>query len=33
MNAARSGGDRASDETFERFQSAGITVQWANPKF
>ena len=33
LNAARSGGDRANDETFERFQSAGIDVQWANPKF
>jgi cardiolipin synthase A/B len=33
LNAARSGGDRANDETFERFSAAGISVQWANPKF
>jgi cardiolipin synthase len=33
LNAARSGGDRANDETFEQFQNAGIAVQWANPKF
>lgn len=33
LNAARSGGDRANDETFELFRSAGIAVQWANPKF
>jgi cardiolipin synthase len=33
LNAARSGGDRANDETFERFRSAGIDVQWASPKF
>ena len=33
LNAARSGGDRANDETYERFSAAGIDVQWANPKF
>ena len=33
LNAARSGGDRANDETYERFRAAGIDVQWANPKF
>ena len=33
LNAARSGGDRANDETFARFSAAGIHVQWANPKF
>ena len=33
LNAARSGGDRANDETFERFRAAGIAVQWASPKF
>ncbi|MDT5390479.1 MAG: cardiolipin synthase, partial [Mycobacterium sp.] len=33
LNAARSGGDRANDETFERFLAAGIDVQWTNPKF
>jgi cardiolipin synthase len=33
LNPARSGGDRANDETFERFAKAGITVRWSNPKF
>lgn len=33
LNAARSGGDRANDETYEQFSAAGIAVQWANPKF
>ncbi len=33
LNPARSGGDRANDETFERFSEAGITVRWSNPKF
>lgn len=33
LNAARSGGDRANDETYGRFHAAGIDVQWANPKF
>ena len=33
LNAQRSGGDRANDETYEQFQSAGIAVQWSNPKF
>lgn len=33
LNAARSGGDRANDETFERLTNAGVTVQWASPKF
>jgi cardiolipin synthase len=33
LNAARSGGDRANDETFERFVNAGIAVQWSSPKF
>jgi len=33
LNAARSGGDRANDDTYERFRSAGIDVQWTNPKF
>ena len=33
LNAARSGGDRANDETYERFKSAGIDVQWSSPKF
>jgi cardiolipin synthase A/B len=33
LNAARSGGDRANDETFAQFQAAGIDVKWTNPKF
>ncbi len=33
LNPARSGGDRANDETFEMFEKAGVNVQWANPKF
>jgi phosphatidylserine/phosphatidylglycerophosphate/cardiolipin synthase-like enzyme len=33
LNPARSGGDRANDETFEKFTDAGVTVQWSNPKF
>ncbi|OBA90854.1 cardiolipin synthase [Mycobacteriaceae bacterium 1482268.1] len=33
LNAQRSGGDRANDETFEQFQAAGIAVQWASSKF
>jgi phosphatidylserine/phosphatidylglycerophosphate/cardiolipin synthase-like enzyme len=33
LNAARSGGDRANDETYEQFSDAGIAVQWSNPKF
>src|SRR5262245_58854177 len=33
LNAARSGGDRANDETYEKLKSAGVRVQWASPKF
>ncbi len=33
LNPARSGGDRANDETFQRFAKAGVTVRWSNPKF
>jgi len=33
LNAARSGGDRANDETYEQFQRAGVAVRWSNPKF
>ncbi len=33
LNAQRSGGDRANDETYEQFQNAGIAVQWASSKF
>jgi len=33
LNAARSGGDRANDETYAQFRDADIDVQWASPKF
>lgn len=33
LNPKRSGGDRANDETFEAFESAGVPVQWCSPKF
>jgi cardiolipin synthase len=33
LNPARSGGDRANDETYDQFQNAGIAVQWSNPSF
>ena len=33
LNAQRSGGDRANDETFEQLQRAGIAVRWSSPKF
>jgi cardiolipin synthase len=33
LNPARSGGDRANDETYQQFQNAGIAVQWSNPNF
>ena len=33
LNAKRSGGDRANDETYEQFISAGMDVQWSNPQF
>jgi cardiolipin synthase len=33
LNAKRSGGDRANDETYEQFSDAGIAVQWASSKF
>jgi cardiolipin synthase len=33
LNAARSGGDRANDATFEIFKTAGIDVQWSSSKF
>lgn len=33
LNAARSGGDRANDETYRQLEAAGIDVQWASPKF
>jgi cardiolipin synthase len=33
LNPARSGGDRANDDTYEKLEGAGISVQWSNPKF
>jgi phosphatidylserine/phosphatidylglycerophosphate/cardiolipin synthase-like enzyme len=33
LNAARSGGDRANDGTYARFEAADIAVQWASPNF
>ncbi|WP_422744829.1 phospholipase D-like domain-containing protein [Mycobacterium sp. WMMD1722] len=33
LNPARSGGDRANDETYERLRAAGVDVQWTNPQF
>ena len=33
LNAARSGGDRANDESYEQFLDVGIAVQRSNPKF
>lgn len=33
LNAKRSGGDRANDDTYERFMHEGIDVQWSNPQF
>jgi cardiolipin synthase A/B len=33
LNAQRSGGDRANDDTYQAFQNAGIAVRWSNPKF
>jgi len=32
LNAARSGGDRANDETYQQFQDAGISVKWSSSK-
>lgn len=33
LNAARSGGDRANDQTYQQLQAAEIDVQWASSKF
>jgi cardiolipin synthase len=33
LNPARSGGDRANDESYEEFEKAGVKVQWSNPNF
>lgn len=33
LNAQRSGGDRANDETFQQLQDAAVDVQWSSPKF
>jgi len=33
LNAKRSGGDRANDETFAALEKAGVPVRWSNPDF
>ena len=33
LNSQRQRGDRDNDETFAKFKSAGVNVQWASPKF
>lgn len=33
LNAKRSGGDRANDDTFAALEKAGVAVQWSNPDF
>jgi phosphatidylserine/phosphatidylglycerophosphate/cardiolipin synthase-like enzyme len=33
LNAKRSGGDRANDETFAALEKAGVSVRWSNPDF
>ena len=33
LNAQRSGGDRANDETYEQLKNAGIAVKWSSSKF
>jgi cardiolipin synthase A/B len=33
LNAQRSGGDRANDDTYDALKGAGISVQWSSPKF
>lgn len=33
LNAQRSGGDRANDETYERLAAAGVSIKWSSPKF
>jgi len=33
LNPARSGGDRANDESYEAFEKGGVKVQWSNPNF
>jgi cardiolipin synthase A/B len=33
LNPQRSSGDRANDETFQRFRDAGVNVAWSSPKF
>lgn len=33
LNAKRSSGSRANDETFAALEAAGVSVQWANPNF
>lgn len=33
LNAKRSGGDRANDDTYDELKRAGVDVQWSNPQF
>lgn len=33
LNPARSGGDRANDETYELLRDRGVDVRWTNPQF
>jgi phosphatidylserine/phosphatidylglycerophosphate/cardiolipin synthase-like enzyme len=33
LNPARSGGDRANDETYGALRGAGVATQWTSPKF
>lgn len=33
LNAARSSGSRANDDTFAQFQQAGVAIQWSSSKF
>lgn len=33
LNPKRSGGDRANDDTYQKFETAGVDVRWSNPKF
>ncbi|MCZ0731737.1 phospholipase D-like domain-containing protein [Mycolicibacterium iranicum] len=33
LNAAKSGGERANDDTFARLEDAGVSVAWTNPAF
>jgi phosphatidylserine/phosphatidylglycerophosphate/cardiolipin synthase-like enzyme len=33
LNAQRSGGDRANDDTYQELKHAGVDVQWSSPHF